>query len=370
LVRSVGLAFLVFAALLQAADSNGLLDAVRKAGDLYRLGKQQEADQAAAEAVSMLEARRGPPDFAVASSFNNLGALVYAQGDLERAERFFTRARDAYRSLAGPSDLRLATVLYNLAGVYIEKRLYAAAGPLYHRVLAIREQTLGPADPLLAEVWNGLGFLCLQQKKYKEAATWLEKATNLFESSAGADAFAAVALGNLAMVRRLDGDFEQSESLYQRALASEERHFGQDHPEIATTLLSLSALYRARGNSTKAVEADRRALALIERSLGESDPLAAQIRARLGDAAGEYQILIVGKREEADDLRRRIAAGEEFARLAARHSIDPSASNGGLLGVRTSDLRADLRVRLEALKPGELSTVFPLDGGYAIVKRK
>jgi tetratricopeptide (TPR) repeat protein len=369
-VKAANLVLLVFPALLQAADSNSLLDAVRKAGDLYRLGKHQEADNAVAEAVSMLETRRDPPDFAVASSFNNLGALVYAQGELERAERFFARARDAYLSLAGPSDLRLATALYNLAGVYVEKDRYAAAEPLYRQALAIREQKLGPADPLLAEVWNGLGFLCLQQRRDKEAATWLEKAANLWESSAGADAFAAVALANLALLRRLEGDFGQSESLYQRALASEERHFGEDHPEVATTLLSLAALYRARGSNAKAVEADRRALALIEKSLGEIDPLAVEIRARLGEAAGEYQILVVRTKEEAEDLRQKIAAGEEFARLAARYSIDPSASSGGFLRSRISGFRADLRSRLDALKAGEVSAVFALDGHWAIVKRK
>src|SRR5690242_5377566 len=155
------LALLVLPSLLQAADSNTLLDVVRKAGDLYRQGKQQEADKAAAEAISMLEIRRDPPDFAVASSFNNLGALVYAQGDLERAGRFFARSRDAYLALAGSSDPRLATSLYNLAGVYVEKGEYAAAEPLYRQALTIREQVLGPAHPMLAEVWNGLGFLYL-----------------------------------------------------------------------------------------------------------------------------------------------------------------------------------------------------------------
>jgi tetratricopeptide (TPR) repeat protein len=369
-VRAAPLALFAFSALAQAADSNGLLDAVRKAGDLYRMGKQQEAEKAAAEAISLVENRRDAPDFAVASSFNNLGALLYAQGDLERAERFFARARDAYAELAGPSDLRLATALYNLAGVHVEKGGYAEAEPLYRQALAIREQILGPADPLLAEVWNGLGFLSLQQKRYKEAATLLEKSANLWESSAGADAFAAIALGNLALVRRLEGDFEQSESLYQRALATEERHFGQDHPEIATTLLSLAALHRARGNNDKAVEADRRALALIEKSLGESDPLAVEIRARLNQGTGEYQILVVRTKQEADQLWPKIAAGEEFARLAQRHSIDPSAPGGGFLEPRMSDLRAELRVRLEALKPGEVSAVFPFDGHWAIVKRR
>ena len=87
--------------LLQAADSNRLLEAVRKAGDLYRQGQQQEADQAAAQAISMLESRSDPPDFAVASSCNDLGALIYAKGDLEQAERFFARAREIYLALAG-----------------------------------------------------------------------------------------------------------------------------------------------------------------------------------------------------------------------------------------------------------------------------
>jgi tetratricopeptide (TPR) repeat protein len=364
------LAVFALPALLQAAESNSLVEAVRKAGDLYRQGQQQQADKAAGEAISMLESRRGPPDFAVASSFNNLGALVYAQGDLERAERFFARSRDAYLSLAGPSDPRLATAIYNLAGVYVENGRYAAAEPLYHQALAIREQTLGPTDPLLAEIWNGLGYLCLQQRRYAEAATWLEKAANLWESSAGSEAFAAVALANLALLRRLEGNFAQSESLYRRALTAEETKFGEDHPEIATTLLSLAALYRARGNGDKAVEMDRRALALLERTLGEKDPLAIEIRARLGEAASEYQILLVRTKEEADDLWKKIHAGEDFAKLAARHSLDPSAAGGGYLSARPSDLRAELRARLDALKPGEVSVVFPLDRHWAIVKRK
>jgi parvulin-like peptidyl-prolyl isomerase len=78
----------------------------------------------------------------------------------------------------------------------------------------------------------------------------------------------------------------------------------------------------------------------------------------------------VRTKKEADDLRRKIDAGEEFAKLAARHSIDPSAASGGFLPARLSELRAELRARLEALKPGEVSAVFPLDRHWAIVKRK
>ena len=369
-MRIAKLALFVLPALLQAAESNRLLEAVRKAGDLYRQGRQAEADRAAAEAIGLIESRRDPPDFAVASSFNNLGALVYARGDLERAERFFARSRDTYLSLAGSSDPRLATALYNLAGVYVEKGSDAEAEPLYRQALAIREQTLGPADPLLAEVWNDLGFLCLHQRRYREAATWLEKAADLWGSSAGSEAFAGVALANLALVRRLEGNFAESESLYKRALAAEETKFGEDHPEIATTLLSLAALDRAQGNGDKALDADRRALVLLEKTLGEKDPIAIEIRARVGEGAGVYQILLVRTKEESDDLRKKIEGGAEFAKLAARYSIDPSASGGGFLRARLPELRPELRARLSALKPGEVSAVFPLDRNWAIVKRK
>ena len=358
------------AAVLPAADSNQLLDTVRQAGVYYRQGQHQEAEKAAAEALSMLESRRDPPDFDVAASLNNLGSLLYAQGELDRAGLLFQRSRNAYLSLAGPSDPRLATVLYNLAGVYVEKGRYAEAEPLYRNALAIRENTLGPAHPLLAEAWNGLGFLCLQQRKYKEAESWLERASNLWEASTGSEAFAAVALNNLALLRRLQGDFDQAESLYQRAVAAEQKNFGQDHPEVATSLLSLAALYRARGKGAQAEQTYRQALLLLEKTVGDQDPLTMETRARLAESTGQYQILLVQTRQEAEELRKRIQAGEEFAKLAARHSIDPSAAGGGFLNARPSDLRAELRSRLEGLKPGEVSPVFPLDRNWALVKRK
>src|SRR5881296_304776 len=99
------------------ADTTRLTEVVQKAADYYRQGLHQEAQKAAAEALSLLERNRGWQDFDVAASLNNLASLVYAQGELERAEQLFQRSREAYQALAGPDDTRLASVLFNLAGV-------------------------------------------------------------------------------------------------------------------------------------------------------------------------------------------------------------------------------------------------------------
>ena len=151
------------------ADTGRIAEAVREAGDYYRQGKHAEAEKATAEALSLIDGRRGPPDFEVAEGLNTLGALVYSLGDLERAGQLFQRSRQAYQALVAPDDPRLAVTLYNLAGVLVEKGRYPQALALYRNALEIREKTLGAGSPLVAEVCNDLGFVSLREGNFKEA---------------------------------------------------------------------------------------------------------------------------------------------------------------------------------------------------------
>ena len=119
----------------------------------------------------------------------------------------------------------------------------------------------------------------------------------------------------------------------------------------------------------------RQALAILEKKLGAQDPLAIEIRERLSKLSGaseklrEYQILMVRTKKEVEELQIRIEAGENFGELATRHSIDPNASNGGIFQATGSELREELRIELDRLKTGQVSSVFPLAGNWAIVKK-
>lgn len=42
--------------------------------------------------------------------------------------------------------------------------------------------------------------------------------------------------------------------------------------------------------------------------------------------------ILVATEQEAEDIKQRIAEGEDFAETARRHSLCPSAANGGDLG--------------------------------------
>lgn len=81
----------------------------------------------------------------------------------------------------------------------------------------------------------------------------------------------------------------------------------------------------------------------------------------------------VGLEEEAkakaEDIRKRLLAGEPFARLAADLSDSPSKANGGLVGPLTTDVLApELQAALAPLKPGDLTPVLRTGRGFQLIK--
>lgn len=74
--------------------------------------------------------------------------------------------------------------------------------------------------------------------------------------------------------------------------------------------------------------------------------------------------------KEAETLRQRVLAGDDFAQLARAHSDDTSTANqGGDLGwVETEEFGPAFAKRLQELKPNEVSEPFEAGGGWHIVQ--
>jgi peptidyl-prolyl cis-trans isomerase SurA len=72
---------------------------------------------------------------------------------------------------------------------------------------------------------------------------------------------------------------------------------------------------------------------------------------------------------EAEEVRKRLVAGEPFPRLAAEFSDAPSKANGGLIGpLRQSELAEALQQQLTKLNVGDLTAVIRTARGYQILK--
>ncbi len=82
------------------------------------------------------------------------------------------------------------------------------------------------------------------------------------------------------------GNAQKSREMLERALTIQERHYGPDHPEVATTLVNLSNAYESFGDAQKKRELLERALTIKERHYGPYHPELAPILGNLGIAYG------------------------------------------------------------------------------------
>ena len=72
---------------------------------------------------------------------------------------------------------------------------------------------------------------------------------------------------------------------------------------------------------------------------------------------------------KAEDVRKRLLAGEPFPRLAADLSDAPSKANGGLIGpLSRTELNAQLQKLLTGMKIGDITEVIGTSRGYQILK--
>jgi hypothetical protein len=80
------------------------------------------------------------------------------------------------------------------------------------------------------------------------------------------------------------------------------------------------------------------------------------------------RIIVVDSLALANRVLERLKKGENFASLATEWSIDPTAKEGGYLGnFEPSALRPELREALRGIGRGQLSPVFKIPEGYAIL---
>ena len=81
------------------------------------------------------------------------------------------------------------------------------------------------------------------------------------------------------------------------------------------------------------------------------------------------RMIVVSTPEEAAGILDQLRQGADFAALAVEKSIEPTARDGGYLGiVDPATLRPALRDALNGVRPGELTRIVRITSGYAILK--
>jgi len=110
-------------------------------------------------------------------------------------------------------------------------------------------------------------------------------------------------LNDMAAVYYENADYQDAEPLYKRALVMLEKSLGENHPQVATALNNMAALYQATNRLSEAEPLFKRALAIDEASFGKDYP---NVATYLNNLAQLYQD--TNRLSEAEPLMKRALA--------------------------------------------------------------
>jgi tetratricopeptide (TPR) repeat protein len=224
-------------------------------------------------ALAIREKALGSDHLETALSLNNLGALLRAQGDLAGARPYYERALAIREKALGSDHPDTALSLNNLGALLRAQGDPADALPYYDSALAIREKALGPDHPDTARSLNNLGTLLQEQGDLAGARPYFERALAIREKVLGPDhPDTARSLNNLGSLLQAQGDLAGARPYYERGLAIREKALGLDHPDMVTSLNNLGSLLKERGDLADARPYYERGLAIREKALGPDHP--------------------------------------------------------------------------------------------------
>ena len=154
------------------------------------------------------------------------------------------------------------------------------------------------------ETLNAEVMSLYRQGRYDRAVVVAKKALQVAEQSMGPNhPDVATSLNNLAALYKTQGQYAQAEPLYKRSLAIREKTLGPNHPDVAQSLNNLALLYDTQGQYAQAEPLYRRALVISEKALGPNHP---NVATSLENMAALYRK--TGREEAAKELEKRATA--------------------------------------------------------------
>ncbi len=175
-----------------------------------------------------------------------------------------------------------AAIRQTVGDTYMELGLYPEGQPHLERTLELRRRVLGPEHP--------------------DTLT---------------------SMSNLAVLYRVHGQYERSETLQTQALEVRRRVLGPEHPDTLTSMNNLATLYKARDQYEKAETLHSQALEILRRVLGPEHPDTLTSMSNLAELSKE-----LGHYEKAEalhtqalELRRRVPGPEHPSTLSSLNNL-------------------------------------------------
>lgn len=176
-------------------------------GNQYRnLGQYKQADSLARLSLATNLAVNGPMSLETSKAYNNLGVGWHLQGKYVQALGYYQQARAIVENQPQVDSLQLTNILLNIGGLY-----------------------------------NELGYFHQAQQTLEKALTFCrgQEAQQQINRS--------YIFNNLGLTKYLTGDYPTAYTNLEEAATIKEAVLGENHPDLAHTLINLGQLYSTMG---------------------------------------------------------------------------------------------------------------------------
>lgn len=219
----------------------------------------------------------------VTSALDSIAVTLLRLGrfreSLEHQQRAVALAEDAL----GSDHPQVADHLKNMGIVLEILARNDEARAAYERASKIYQRTLRSDHPRIANQLGNVGVLALNLGEKKKALEYLERAVTVsrqrYDPEHPLVALASVNLG-LALAS-FEIDRERAHSLYERALAMQEKRLPADHPDAIQTRFRRAALLDSMGQIDAAHSELEHCLTATDQSLGPDHPRNARLLVHL-----------------------------------------------------------------------------------------
>ena len=204
----------------------------------YSLGRYEEAEKQTRTALETLQSLDEVPAVELARLQVQLGNILVDSGGVDEAERLLEEARDIFAAAGSDYIVSWATATQYLADVARVRGDRGSAEELNETALAAARSVHGdPATTIEASILIDLGSLDLELMEVESAEARIREALSLQRSVFG-DLHPTIATTQLSLAKVLSekGEFDTASRLFQASLETIRRVFGEDHIRVAVIL--------------------------------------------------------------------------------------------------------------------------------------
>jgi CHAT domain-containing protein len=260
------------------------LENVRK---LIDAGQYSQAQAAARQLVTDAESGTGADSEETAQALNLLLAALVKSDQFSSPETLAIGRRgiSIREKLYGPNSSEVATSLNNLGALLVRTGRDDEARATLERALAIYERSSDRDSTGAANAWSNLALVWTHLGDHKEANNCYAHALSIAEKGSDPVGLARY-LEGLALTQRHMGDYLKATANYERALAIYEKQFGPDHPSAAGAINNLAQLLVVTGETQRSRLLFRSALAICDKAFGPNSFRAADMLGGLAEVEG------------------------------------------------------------------------------------